>query len=63
MAKQHAQGLIADMMRRRWMKMRFLRIVHTWHGETESGSENGRGREELLVRVRFFSTTISNYRY
>ena len=49
LAKQHAQGLIADMMRRRWLKLRFKRIVQGWHSETESGAGDGRGREELLV--------------
>ena len=48
LAKQHAQGLIADMLRRRWTKMRFKRFLKGWWGETESGSESGRGREELL---------------
>jgi len=48
LAKQHAQGLIADMMRRRWLKMRFQRIVQGWWGETEAGAESGRGREDLL---------------
>ena len=49
LAKQHAQGLIADMMRRRWLKLRFKRILQGWHSETESGAGDGRGREELLV--------------
>jgi hypothetical protein len=48
MAKQHAQGLIADMMRRRWIKSRLERLLQAWHNETESGAEHGRGREELL---------------
>jgi hypothetical protein len=39
---------MADMMRRRWLKMRFQRIVQGWWGETEAGAESGRGREDLL---------------
>ena len=28
---------------------RLQRLLHAWHGETESGAESGRGREELLT--------------
>jgi hypothetical protein len=47
----------------RWSKMKLARTLHAWWGETERGSEVGKGREELLSLLSEQQVCVCVYVY
>ncbi|EKX32849.1 hypothetical protein GUITHDRAFT_120953 [Guillardia theta CCMP2712] len=68
-SKRQAQGMIADMLSRRWMKIRLVNILQAWWQRTDSGMEAGQGREELFTLLheqqqinKDLEETVSHYK-